>query len=307
MELKYLEELLVLAETMSFSEAADALYTTQSTLSKHINKIETELGVKLFDRTSRKVRINKFGKIFLPYAKKIIEIQSQYSADLQSKLATEKDILVLGSIRSMAQYHITDIIAMYKKTRPHSKIKTIHSVFNGKRVGIQTLKDFVRQGVCDLAFIRIDEENDDDLEEIPYLDDSIVAVLPADHPYAKMKSISLELLANEGLLLTDEVSSIYKLCVEACRESGFEPNIVYTDPKPENLIDLVQDRMGIALILKNLASYLLNSDIAIVDITPLISVHFYLCYLDKAELSNAAKHFIECTISQREINKQFTL
>ena len=307
MEIKYLRELLVLAEKGNFSEAADVLYTTQSTLSKHIKKIEIELGAPLFDRTSRKVKINEFGKTFLPYAEQLIKIQDDYLAVLQSKLITDQETLTLGSIRSMAQYHITDILANYKKSRIQSGIKTIHSIFEGKSVNTQILKDLVRQKKCELAFIRIDNEVDDDLIKIPYIDDNLVAVIPADHPYAKKDVIPLEKLADNRFLFTEESSSIYRLCIKACRESGFEPNIVFTDPKPEDLIELVQEGLGIALMLKHPAVYLLNPNISIVNITPTMSIQIYLCYLKEAKLSNAAKHFIKCTEVQREKNKSMLL
>ena len=306
MELDYLRELLVLAEKGNFSEAADALYTTQSTLSKHVKKIETELGVTLFDRTSRKVKINEFGKIFFPYAQQIIEIQDQYLAALQSKLATDRDSLTVGSVRSMAQYHITDIIANYQKRRPQSTIKTIHSVFEGKTVNTHLLKKLLRQKQCELAFIRLDNKDDDDLEKIPYLEDSLVAVFPVDHPYAKKKSIPLKALADNRFLFSEESSSIYRLCIKSCQDSGFEPNIVFTDPKPEDLIELVQEGMGTALVLKHLADYLVNPNIAVVDVTPTVSIQIYLCHLKNAQLSNAARHFIECTISQREDNNSLS-
>lgn len=302
MELQYLRELIVLAEKGNFSEAADALYTTQSTLSKHVKNIETELGVPLFDRTSRKVKISEFGKIFLPYVQQIIEIQDQYLAALQARLATERGSLTIGSVRSMAQYHITDIIANFKKTQPQSAIKTIHSIFEGKTVNTHLLKKLLRQRQCELAFIRLDSKDDEDLEKIPYLDDSLVVVFPANHPYAKRKTIPLRDLANNRFLLSEESSSIYRLCIKACQDSGFEPNIVFTDPKPEDLIELVQEGMGTALILKHLAVYLQNPNIAIVDVTPIESIRIYLCHLKDAQLSAAAKQFINCTITQRESN-----
>jgi DNA-binding transcriptional LysR family regulator len=206
MELEYLRELLALAEKGNFSEAADALYTTQSTLSKHIRKIETELGVPLFDRTSRKVKITEYGQLYLPMAKQILEIQDQYSAILRARHATNRDTLTVGSVRSMAQYHITDIIANFEKNRPQSTIKTIHSIFEEKTVNTQLLKDLLRQKRCELAFIRIDDKKDTDLVTIPYLDDSFVAVFPSNHPFAKAKSIPLKDLADCKFLLSEESS-----------------------------------------------------------------------------------------------------
>ena len=69
MEIEYIKEFVVLAETENYLEAAESLFISQSTLSKHIKIIEKELDVQLFDRTTRKVHLNKYGKMFLKYAK----------------------------------------------------------------------------------------------------------------------------------------------------------------------------------------------------------------------------------------------
>ena len=86
MELSYIREFVVLAETGNYLEAADALFIAQSSLSRHIKSIELDLGSPLFDRTTRKVVLNGFGQAFLPYAKKMVEIQEEYENVLQSYL-----------------------------------------------------------------------------------------------------------------------------------------------------------------------------------------------------------------------------
>ena len=68
MEIEYIKEFVVLAETENYLEAAESLFISQSTLSKHIKIIEKELDVQLFDRTTRKVHLNKYRKMFLKYA-----------------------------------------------------------------------------------------------------------------------------------------------------------------------------------------------------------------------------------------------
>ncbi len=102
MNINYLREFLVLAQTSNFVEAANALYSSQSTLSKHIKNMELELGVRLFDRTSRKFEITKFGELLLPYARQIVELQDKYTTVLQSSLATDQGTVTLGSIRALA-------------------------------------------------------------------------------------------------------------------------------------------------------------------------------------------------------------
>jgi LysR family transcriptional regulator, transcription activator of glutamate synthase operon len=293
MEINYLREFVVLAETGNFMEAADRLYSSQSTLSKHIKSIESELGVPLFDRTTRKVRISKFGQLLLPYAKQIAELQDKYTAILQSSLETDQEALTLGFIPALAQYHITDVLVNFKKSRSQSTVNVMQG-------GSGEMKEMLRQKKCELAFIRDTDEVDDDLVKIPYAVDTMVVVLPTDHPLAKQETIPLRMLANENFLLTAKQTMLYRLSISACEQSGFEPKIAYTDHNLGNLCDLVIKGMGVALLMKQLALYVSSPKVAIVDISPCVSTQISLCYLKGVELSDAAKHFVLCAGSKND-------
>ena len=68
MEIDYIREFITLAQVQNYMAAAEESYISQPSLTKHIKAIEMELGVSLFDRTTRKVHLNQFGRTFLPYA-----------------------------------------------------------------------------------------------------------------------------------------------------------------------------------------------------------------------------------------------
>lgn len=82
MEIKLLREFIVLAQSETFLKAADMLFISQPTLSRHIKNMETELGVSLFERTTRSFKLTKYGDMFLPYARKIVELYGQFSDEL---------------------------------------------------------------------------------------------------------------------------------------------------------------------------------------------------------------------------------
>lgn len=293
MEISYLREFVVLAETGNFLEAANILYSSQSTLSKHIKAIETELGVPLFDRTTRRVSLSKFGQLLLPYARQITELQDKYTTLLKSSLETEHETLTLGSIYGLAQYKITDVLVKFKKSRPQSTL-------NVMQASSRDLTEMLRQGKYDLAFIRDIEDVADEFIKIPYATDTIVTVLPIAHPLAGQKMIPLRMLANENFLLEVPDTMPYRLSIKACELSGFEPKVTITNVDREYLIDLVSQGMGVSLMLKQILLHFSNPEIAIVDITPSVSTQINLCYLKGAKLSEVAKHFIQCAKSQKE-------
>ena len=292
MEINYLREFVILAQTGNFLEAADQLYSSQSTLSKHIKNIEKELGVQLFERTTRKVSISKYGQLFLPYARQIVEVQDQYSAILKSNIETDREDLNLGSIYGMAQYKITDLLVNFKKSRPQSTLNVLQA-------STGELKEMLRHKKCDLAFVRDIEDVEDEFVKMPYVTDTIVAVLPITHALADQRTILLQMLAGENFLLAMPGTLPYRLSLKACELSGFEPRITYTDHELENQVDLIIGGMGVSLALKQLAVYLSNPKIAIVDITPCVTTQISLCYLKGVQLSAAAKHFLQCAESQK--------
>ena len=168
-------------------EAADILYSSQSALAKHIKSIELELGVSLFDRTTRKVSISKFGQLLLPYAQQIAELQDPYTSTLQSSLETDRETLTLGSIFGLAQYKITDVLVNFKKKHPQSTLNVMQA-----KTG--DLTEMLRQRKLEMAFVRDIVDVDDEFVKIPYFADTIVAVLPITHPLTKKKTIPLRIV-----------------------------------------------------------------------------------------------------------------
>lgn len=287
MEIGYIREFVVLAETGNFVEAANCLFISQSSLSKHIKNIETELGAPLFNRTTRKVELSEFGQMFLPYANQIVHIQNEYTTAFFNKLENIRGTVTIGSIPALAPYNITDVIARFKKNNSSFTLNVIQA-------GSDELEDMLHQNKCELAFIREVKDIDNEFVKISYTVDTLVAVFPASHPLAKCQTVSLEQLKDEEFLLLEKHTMLYNLCKSVCEQNGFEPKVAFTDHKLENIIDLVVKGMGVSLLMKKLAVYLSNPNITIVDISPSISTQISLCYKKNVELSVAAKHFLSC-------------
>ena len=119
MDTASLKEFLALVETQNFWEASELLFMNESTLSKHIKKLEKELQVSLFDRNTRKVSLTPFGKCLIPYARSIVETEKNFLEDLEKKIQAQSSQLVLGVIPSMVQYRITDILVDFRKKNPN--------------------------------------------------------------------------------------------------------------------------------------------------------------------------------------------
>ena len=107
----------------TFWEASERLYMNQSTLSKHIKNLESELGISLFTRTTRRVELTNYGRIFLPYAKSVIRSEFEGLSAIRRLQNIENGLLTIGVIPSMPQYHITQFLTDFQKAYPQTSIR----------------------------------------------------------------------------------------------------------------------------------------------------------------------------------------
>jgi DNA-binding transcriptional LysR family regulator len=287
MDIEYIKDFVVLAEVGNYLDASDQLFISQSSLTRHIQQLEKDLGVTLFDRTTRKVALNKYGQMFLPYASRIVQIQYEYETAFYNELRNIHSSISIGSIPSMVQYNITDLLIKFKKENTNFTLNVIEAESH-------ELKDMLRQNKCELAFVRETDDTDNEFVRIPYSIDTMVAVIPIDHPLAKSEFIALEQLRNEKFILLPEHSIMHELSLKECRKAGFEPNIVFTGYRGDNLVDMVSKGAGCALLMKRPAVFLSNPNTVLVDIIPSITTKISLFYKKNTELSIAARHFINC-------------
>lgn len=286
MEINYVREFVTLAHTGNFLEAADRLYISQSSLSKHIKIIEEELGAPLFNRTTRKVHLSELGKLFLPYAEQIVHAQDSCRIAISNQFQNDARMVTLGCIPSMAQYHITDILVRFKREHVNFTVNVIQDESD-------ILENMLRQKKCELAFVRQVDNSKDEFVVIPYVYDSLAAVLPSGHALASKTWISLEELKNEDFMEFPKHSRPYALLKSVCAKAGFEPRVVFTDHQIENILDLVGKGMGISLLMKKLALYLEKPGLAIVDIVPPITTQVSICYRKGEELTSGAKLLLD--------------
>lgn len=285
MEIGYIGEFVILAETCNYMEAADQLFISQSSLSRHTKALEEELGVSLFDRSTRKVSLTSFGALLLPYAQRIAATRYEFDAALKNALNAEHGNIRIGTIPVMAQYQITDLISRFRKENPSFSLDIIEGD------SLQLTKQ-LRSGQCDLAFLREGDMGDDEFNKIHYTTDTLCAFMSKNHPFAKRDFVRIEHLRNEPLMLLGKDTFMYSLCVKACTNAGFTPNVVLTNHRAANLLDLARKEVGIALLTKRPALPLVTDDLVSVEIEPRIITNINLAFPKDRPLSAGAKRFI---------------
>ncbi len=286
MELKYIREFVSLAETSNYFETAERLFITTSSLSRHIKALEEELGMPLFDRTTRKVVLNRHGRLFLPYAKQFVKIDDDCTMAFEEEDMYSKGAIGIGSIPMMKAYGISDILLQYRQSNKNV-------IININEADSTPLAEMLRKSEIDFAFLRNRHISVDEFDTIPIAEDHLVAVLPKAHPLAKQKNIAISQLEGEALLLISKNSVMYKLCTDLCRGAGFQAKVVFTSQRAENLIELISQGTGIALLMSKPIAPILPEDLTRVDIEPRVTTTIFLAYLKNRKFNTACKRFLE--------------
>ena len=292
MDINMIREFAVLAQAETFLKAADLLFISQPTLSRHIKNMEEELGVPLFERTTRSTKLTRYGYMFLPYAKQMVELHNQFRSELLQEKQEQHSALRIGTVPAMAFYNITGVLSNFREKHRDIKMDIIPSYS-------LSVKTMLMRRDCELAFVReqmfeLEEENED-LVRLPFVTDYLVAVVPEDHPLAQSDELNIEQLRNVNLLTLSRETIIYEIVHRACEQAGFEMKVALTDHNIDHLVDCVKLGMGVAVLMDRHAdrNRPQMQGLKTVKVLPEVYTKISLCYLKSTHLSDAAKQFIQ--------------
>ncbi|MFC4099374.1 LysR family transcriptional regulator [Paenibacillus xanthanilyticus] len=237
MELLQLHYFLAVARSEHVTEAARSLHVTQSSLSKTIQRLEEDLGVPLFDRIGRKLRLNDFGVRFLRRAERALFELEQGRQEIQDLSGPEHGTLKLAVTAASTLPHI---LREFRKKRPHIQ-------FHVQMLTTQEMTALLHRGEVDVCLSSPPVHGEDIDCQIVYVDPILVAV-PVEHRLAVRRSVSLAELREEWFVGVKRGYGTRDLVDGMCMEAGFAPNYVYEGDEPARLAALVEAGIGIAFI-----------------------------------------------------------
>lgn len=243
MNLRDLKYLIAVAETYHFGKAAERCFVSQPTLSGQIKKLEEELGVALFERTSRSVEITPVGNSILAHARRMMEqaeIIRQLASAHQDPLAGP---LRIGIIPTLSPYLMPLILSPLKKQLPQMNLILAEEMTD-------TLLERLRNHEIDAALLATPVE-ESDLDTLPLFDEPFWVAYPRMHRFASRRKIVLKDLADENLLLLAEGHCLADQSMEICNIKDREDQGELADLRAaslETLIQLVGAGFGITLV-----------------------------------------------------------
>jgi DNA-binding transcriptional LysR family regulator len=224
-ELRQLEYFVAVAEHLHFGQAADSLSIGQPAVSQQVARLERQLGVQLFDRTPRRVRLTDSGRRFLPLARTALAAVEKACQVVSQPSEVTAGPLRIGSCSGLGS-RLDAFLNALDRLQPGRSVELTHAP---RRPRLER----VAAGQLDAAFVR-GAHGAPDIEMVPLWEDPIVAALPADHPLALLPVAAIGELARLPLRLVARRTSpvLVDLVLGACADAGRAPRRIEHDNGP---------------------------------------------------------------------------
>ena len=227
------------AERGSFRRAAEALYLTQPSLSARVHALEEDLGVLLFHRMGRGVRLTEMGRAFLPFAERAMEALRQGRDVIDSARDASGGVLNMASARAIGTYTLPSILEKFRLRYPNIKVHI--NIGRSSDVLQMVVNEEVQLGLARAL-------TDPDVVTFRLYDEEIALATSPDHPFAVRGAASIYEVAQEPLILYDRESSYFVLINQVCRAAGISPRVEMTLDSIEATKHLVELGMGVSFL-----------------------------------------------------------
>lgn len=258
MELRDLQSFIEVANHNSFTKAAAHSYLTQPSLSKAIKKLEQELTVELFDRSTRHLRLTDAGRIVYQKGQKALQALSELDVLLGDLKDMETGEIKIGMPPLIGTLFFPEMARRFHQMHPNVSIELVE-------LGAKLIGQLVEDGRIDLGLV-VMPANEAKFDIYPFIQDEFVLFVHDEHPLAHQPAISISELKDEKFILFSKDFTLHDYVIQACEENGFSPTISYQSSQWDLIVELVSSKLGIALLPKLIYEKQTNSSVKIIPI-----------------------------------------
>jgi DNA-binding transcriptional LysR family regulator len=258
MDFRELQYMLMVAEEKSFSKAAQKLYIAQPSLSQYIQKVEQQMGVQLFDRSSSPLNLTFAGELYVETAKRILDLKDQLSQQIEDIANLKKGRLSIGLSSFRSTYIMPLLLPLFHERFPGIEVV----LYEGTSV---ELENSALNGTTDITITTLPiQENLLSYESI--FTEEVLIALPPNYKISesllessptqnKYPQISLAALSKEPFILLKQNQKLHQIATSLCRQAGFKPRIILESESIEAAHALVAAGIGVAFIPDTLAKF----------------------------------------------------
>ena len=233
--LKYFNDIAI---TGSFSKSAHRLGIAQPALSIAIKKLEEEIGLKLINRSNRKMSLTSDGKVLLKHSLLILENLAEAGRELTELKGLEKGEINIGAPAMLSTYFLPTVLLGFKKNFPGVRIRLVEA-------GTQTLEQMVNAGELDIALLHSEPESNA-IRYSAKFNEQVVICLPANHLLSQKKSIKIEEFCQEPLVMFRDKYFLRDSVEKRAHDANVNLDIQFETNLIGLLMRLVREGVGIA-------------------------------------------------------------
>lgn len=247
MDLRQLRYFCAIASRRSFRQASNDVHVAQPALSQQIQRLEDELGVKLFDRASRPVALTDAGETLLPRARQILADVDRAAAEAREFGSGYRGKVAIGAMQYLAGLELPDLLAEFHDRYPQVELEL--------RLGNSgEILEMLRAGYTDIALCHIDEVElppDFTVEELRR-EELVIIVKPSD-PLAGLREVTVQELADVSFILFRPGASIRDALENAFAQEGLTLRVSFESSDIATAFALVSRGLGVALVPRSTA------------------------------------------------------
>ena len=249
MNLLSLKYFIAITEYASFTKAAECLYVTQPTLSRQIADLEEELGVQLFIRDKRAIRLTQAGEVFFEEAKVIVNCCDKLVERLKHIDGNPSGTLSIGYLGSIEYDLLTEPLQSLGDKYPNLNIGLV-------RANLAELNHFLLEGKFDLIYtVAAGMDLLPNVSITKIADNHLQLAVPVNHPLAQRDSVKIKELEHEQFIMFER--NVTPLTVDStiqmCMRHGFSPSVLYYARDAQTMLLMISAGRGIGFLSSRMA------------------------------------------------------
>ena len=244
MDLRHLRYFVAVADALSFTKGAEKLRLAQPSLTRQIRDLEEEIGVRLLDRTKRKVSLTDEGRSFLVDAKRVLNLAEDIVGSVQRLSRREVSALNIGYLANLFYDLLPVTLAAFQRSFPTVAINLFDMTCGDQFRAIE-------DGRIDLGFVGLREAIEErGFQYQPIASHRVVAALSKDHPVANKPAVKLKELEPMFFIGMSETSypGYRGWLTQTCQRVGFSPKVLQDADIERTVIHSVAAGLGVALL-----------------------------------------------------------
>jgi len=290
MDLRQLEFFSAVAGELNFTRAAERLTIAQSAVSAGVRSLEGDLGVELFDRSRRQIRLTSTGELLLPKVRAALDAVNEVRDVAQQSTQAITGSIVIGLMTSVTLVNVPRLLGLYRTGHPGVGVR-----LRAARRGSADLVNELSTGELDLALLALSGSIPATLSAVPIASSPMVLVVPARHPLAASPGVDLAALDGEEFIDLPPGYASRQIVDDAFAAAGVDRRVMIEVSDIGTAAEYVTNGLGVALLPEFAAHAALNVRLVPVATVPDFTV--YLAASRKRHASAAVRAFVDLALS----------